>query len=191
MVRLDVYDVSAIYVLVKLMTRPYHGEKFFLNLGVSGLNARECSWGITHRLTFLHEDSSETCFRCVTLNSNFFVYVVVFEYWIFSQILLHSIKWLLYASSVVSPNPAMIKSSAITSTNLQSLHKFVHGSLPYFWSRADAKGHLKPMVSSKESVESSFVAALVVCQNPSFAFTTVKSFALSSRVVTSSIVGIG
>lgn len=43
MVRLDVYDVSAIYVLVKLMTRPYDGEKFFLNLGLSGLNACECS----------------------------------------------------------------------------------------------------------------------------------------------------
>ena len=66
---------------------------------------------------------------------------------------------LFYASSVVSPNPAIISSDFYS---LEPLHKFVHGSLPYFWSRTDAKRHLKPTVSSKGSVESSFVAGLII-----------------------------
>ena len=41
---------------------------------------------------------------------------------------------------------------------LKPLHKFVHGSLPYFWSGTDTEGHAKPTVASEGSVERRFVA---------------------------------
>ena len=63
MVRLDVYDVPAICVLVKLVTKPYDGKKLFLDLGVSGFSVCQRSLGVTHWLTFLHEGELPDLFQ--------------------------------------------------------------------------------------------------------------------------------
>ena len=92
MVGIYVYDVTIIYVLVKFVTRPYDGKKLFLDLCLSCLSVGESSRGIADRLAILHEDSSKSSFRGVTLDCYFFINNIVLENWGFSQVLLNCVE---------------------------------------------------------------------------------------------------
>ena len=86
------YDITTIYVLVKFVTRPYDGKKLFLDLCLSCLSVGESSRGIADRLAILHEDSSKSSFRGVTLDCYFFINNIVLENWGFSQVLLNCVE---------------------------------------------------------------------------------------------------